>query len=131
MNLSSDTLGVVLTNVLPVKASNTVLSDITQIAAGFGYTTDGPDVTILSWGDSDIAGIAELVNSQPLFTAVGGSMATFQWAVLYDKTPVSKYLISFYDYGQAKTLADGESVLIPFDDGTNFGTLRVGAGTIT
>lgn len=131
MNLSSDTLGVVLTNVLPVKATAEVLSDITQIAAGNGYTTDGPNVTIISWDDADISGIAELVNTQPSFTAAGGPMAAFRYAVLYDKTPASKYLISFYDYGAEKTLADGESVIVPFDDGTNFGTLRVGVGTIT
>ena len=39
INLSSDTLGVVLTNIVPSKTLNTVLGDITQIANGNGYTT--------------------------------------------------------------------------------------------
>ena len=130
INLSSDTLGCVLTNVLPVKATANVLSDIIQIAAGNGYTIDGPDVTILSWGDTDVAGVAELVNTQPTFAASGGTMATFRYAVLYDKTPISKYLISFYDYGSAKILTDGESIIVPLDNGANLGTLRVGVGTI-
>ena len=129
-NLSSDTLGCVLTNVLPDAINDSVLTDITQIANGNGYVTDGPDLTIISWGDTDILGIAELVNQQPTFLASGGSIGPFRYAVLYDKTPATPPLLSFYDYGAIKTLAAGESVIVPFDDGTNFGTLRIGVGTI-
>ena len=74
INLSSDTLGVVLTNIAPSKTLNTVLGDITQIANGNGYVTDGPNVAIISWGDADVAGVAELVNNPVTIQAVGGSI---------------------------------------------------------
>ena len=130
INLSSDTFGVVLTNI-PVVLTHTILSDLTQIVAGNGYTTDGPNVAVISWDQADVVAVAELVIAQVTFTAAGGPMAAFQYAHLYDKTTVNKYLISYYDYGSSKVLADGEAVLIPFDDGTNSGALRLGVGTIT
>ena len=130
MNLSSDTLGVVLSDILPSAANDSVVSDITQIANANGYITNGPDVDIISWDAADVANVAELVITQPIFVSTGDFLGPFRYAVLYDKTTVLKYLISCYDYGSEKSLADTEAVIVPFDDGTNFGTLRIGIGNI-
>lgn len=46
-NLGADTLKVMLTNVAPV-ATNSVKADLTEIAAGNGYTAGGTAATISS-----------------------------------------------------------------------------------
>lgn len=126
VNLGTDLLGVMLTNVLPL-ATYAVYADISasEIAAGFGYVTGGPDVTIVSYGDTDIAGVAELVTTRPSISAVGGAIGPYRYAVLYDKT--TGHLTSWYDYGASVTIQDGETVEVQFDDGTGNGTFRIGA----
>lgn len=116
-NLESDTLKVVLTNTAPV-ATNTILSNITQIANGNGYTTGGTQATQSSSAQS--SGTYKLVLGDVTFTASGGSIGPFRYAVLYNDTPTSPAdpLIGWYDYGSSITLADGESFVVDFD-GTN------------
>lgn len=130
IDFSVDTLGVVLSDILPSVSADSIVGDIIELPNGNGYITGGPDVNIISWDATDVPYIAELVTTQPIFTANGGSIGPFRYAVLYDKTPGNRYLISCYDYGAEKTLADTEAIIISFDDGTNFGTLRLGIGNI-
>lgn len=118
-NLGSDTLKVVLTNSAPV-ASNTVLSNITQIANGNGYTTGGSTATTSSSAQS--SGTYKLVVADVTFTA-SGSMGPFQYAVLYNDTAASDELIGWWDYGSAVPLASGEAFTVDFD-GTN-GVLQI------
>jgi hypothetical protein len=55
IDLNTDTLKVVLTNAAnPPVATNTVLSDLTQITNGNGYTTDGIDIVNV-WDESPTA----------------------------------------------------------------------------
>lgn len=115
MNLGTDTLKVALTNTLPT-ASNSVLADITQIAAGNGYTTGGTQATISS--SAQTSGTYKLVLNDVVFTASGGAMATFRYVVLYDDTAASDELIGWYDYGSAVTLNATETFTVDFD-GTN------------
>ena len=105
-NLGADTLKVALTNTAP-SASNTVLADITQIANGNGYTTGGSTTTQSS--SAQTSGTYELVLGDVVFTASGGAMGTFQYAVLYNDTATSDELIGYWDYGSAVSLADGET----------------------
>ncbi len=117
-NLSSDTLKVMLTNTAPT-SSNAVKADITEIAAGNGYTAGGNTCAISSC--TQTSGTLKLVLSNPTqWTASGGTIGPFRYVVLYDDTPVSptKPLIGWYDYGSNVTLADGESFPVQFD-GTN------------
>ena len=113
-NLGSDTLKVVLTNSAPV-ATNTQLSDITQIASGNGYTTGGTQATQVS--SAQTSGTYKLVLNDVTFTASGGSIATFRYVVLYNDTPTSpsKPLIGWYDYGTTLSITSGNSFTVQFD----------------
>src|SRR5262249_56235936 len=90
-NLQSDVLKVALTNTAP-SASNTVLADITQIAAGNGYIADGAQATQAS--SAQTAGTYKLVLNDVTFTASGGSLGTFRYAVLYNDTATHDDLIA-------------------------------------
>ena len=112
-NLGADTLRIMLTNGAPV-ASNTVKANLTEIGAGFGYTAGGTAVTISS--SSQAAGTYSLVGADVTFTAAGGSIGPFRYAVFYNDTPTSPAdpLIGWWDYGSALTLTDTESFTVDF-----------------
>lgn len=112
-NLGSDTLKVALTNSAPNAATNTVLADITQIANGNGYTTGGSALTISS--SSQSAGTYKLVVADLTFTASGGTMGTFRYAVYYNDTATSDELIMYVDYGSAVSLLVGEQFTLDHD----------------
>jgi hypothetical protein len=110
-NLGSDTLKVMLTNTAPV-ATNTVKANITEIAAGFGYTAGGTQAVISS--SAQTSGTYKLVLNDVVFTASGGSMATFRYLVLYNDTATNDELICWWDNGSSVTLASGESYTLDF-----------------
>jgi len=111
-NLQSDVLKVALTNTAP-SASNTVLADITQIAAGNGYIADGAQATQAS--SAQTAGTYKLVLNDVTFTASGGSLGTFRYAVLYNDTAINDELIGFWDYGTTLSITNGNSIIVDFD----------------
>jgi hypothetical protein len=113
-NLGSDTLKVALTNSAP-SSSNSTLSDITQISAGNGYTSGGTSASISS--SAQTSGTYKLVIADVVFTASGGSIGPFRYAVLYNDTPTSPAdpLIGYWDYGSNVTLADTETFTVDFD----------------
>ena len=111
-NLGADTLKVMLTNTAP-SASNTVKADITEISAGNGYTAGGTAATISS--SSQTSGTYKLVLADVVFTASGGSIGPFRYAVLYNDTATSDELIGYWDYGSSITLASGETFTVDFD----------------
>lgn len=110
-NLGSDTLKLVLTNTAP-SASNSILTDITQIANGNGYTTGGATITTSS--SAQTSGTYKLVLADVVFTATG-SMGPFRYAVITNSTAASGELIGSYDYGSSITLASTETFTIDFD----------------
>ena len=120
-NLGSDTLKVMLTNTAPV-ATNSVKADLTEIAAGNGYTAGGNTASVTS--STQTGGLYRLVLGDPAtWTASGGSIGPFQYAVLYNDTATNDELIGWWDYGSAVTLADGESFAVDFDPTTGVLTL--------
>lgn len=106
INWQSHTFKVALTNTAPV-ATNNNLSDITQIANGNGYTTGGSTTTISA--SSQTSGTYKAVAGDVVFTASGGSVGPFRYAVLYDDTHANDALVGWHDYGSAVTLANGET----------------------
>ena len=107
-NLNSDTLKVLLTNTAPV-ATNAVKADLTEISAGNGYTAGGTQAAFTSGAQS--SGTYKLVLADVIFTAAGGSIGPFRYAVLYNDTPTSPAdpLIGWHDYGSSITLLTGET----------------------
>lgn len=114
-NLSADSLKIMLTNSAPI-ASNTVKADITDISAGNGYTAGGTAVSVSA--SSQTAGLYKLVGTHAGYTASGGTIGPFRYAVLYNDTATNDELIAWWDYGSSITLAAGETVAITLD-GTN------------
>lgn len=111
-DLGTDTLKVLLTNTAPV-ATNTVKTDITEIATGNGYS--GP-LTCALVSSAQTSGTYKLVLSDPsVITASGGSIGPFRYVVLFNDSAVSKELIGFWDYGSSVTLASGETFTIDLD----------------
>ena len=121
-NLNSDTLKVALTNTAPNAATNTQLSHITQISGGNGYTTGGSQATGNAY--SQASGIGKLTASDVTFTAAGGSLGPFRYAVLYNDSASNDELILYADYGSSITLADGESFVVDFNPTTGVLTVQ-------
>ena len=119
---SADTLKVLLTNTAPV-ATNSVKADLTEISAGNGYTAGGTQATVSS--SAQTSGTYKLVLADVVFTASGGTIGPFQYAVLYNDTPTSPAdpLIGWWDYGSARTLQSGESFTVDFNASTGVFTL--------
>lgn len=113
-NLQADTLKVLLCNTAPV-AANSVKADLTEISAGSGYSAGGNTITVSA--SSQTSGTYKLVLADSTFTASGGTIGPFRYAVLYNDTPTSPAdpLIGFWDYGSSVTLNDGESFVVDFD----------------
>lgn len=120
-NLNSDSLKIMLTNSAPNGATNAIKTDITEIAAGNGYVAGGLVATFVSGNVT--AGVYKLILLAAAWTASGGSISTFRYAVLYNDTAASKDLIGYWDYGTGLTITDG-NIFTPTLDATN-GTLTL------
>ncbi len=105
-NFASDTIKVGLTNTAPA-ASNTVWTDITEIAAGNGYTAGGNAATLNT--SAQTSGVYKYVHNTVNFIASGGTIGPFRWIVFYNDTAAGDELIGYIDYGSAYTIADGET----------------------
>jgi hypothetical protein len=120
-NLGSNTLKIMLSDVAPV-ATNTVKANITEIAAGNGYTAGGGAAAFVSGGDT--AGLYKLILSPVQFTAAGGSIAQFRYAILYDSTPANGNLIGWWDYGAEVNLTNGNTFTVQLDQVNGVLTLQ-------
>ena len=115
INAGSDAWKVALTNRAPVVATDATLTDASEVAAGNGYTAGGNAATTTS--STQTSGTYKLILASPTaWTATGGSLGPFRYAVLYDST--TNNLIGYWDYGSSVTLATGESFTVSLD-GTN------------
>lgn len=113
MDWDADVFKVMLTNTAPV-ATNSIKGDLTEIAAGNGYAAGGTATTITH---SRSAGTSKITGTDVVFTASGGTIGPFRYAVLYDDTVASpvKPLVAWWDYGSSVTLASGETFTVDFD----------------
>ena len=113
-DFDAHTFKVALTNTAPA-AANTVLADVTQIAAGNGYVAGGTATTITI---AETGGTTTVSGTQVVFTASGGSIGPLRYAVLYNDTATSPAdaLIGWWDYGASITLLDGETFTVKFSN---------------
>jgi len=114
-DLKNDTLKIALTLSAPDPATDEQLMDITEIASNNGYTAGGNPAAISS--AIPTAGTYKLVLYSPgAWTATGGAMADFRYAVLYNSTPITKNLIGFWDNGSTVSLSSGQTFSITLDE---------------
>lgn len=109
--MGADALKIMLTNTAPI-AANAVKADITQVANGGGYVTDGNAVVVTA--SAQAAGVYKLVGNDLVFTATTG-FGPFRYAVLFNSTPANGNLIGWWDYGSAVTLAALETFTVDLD----------------
>jgi len=133
VNLNADSLLILLTNTVP-NAADTVVdtttstctvkstSNAAEIAAGNGYTKKGTAVGSNAYSQS--SGTGKLTGNAVTFTASGGAVGPFRYAVIYDDTggtTSTRPVIGWWDYGSSVTLADGESFKVAADtSGSNW-----------
>lgn len=120
-DFSAHVYKVELTNVAPV-ATNAVKADITDIAAGNGYSAGGSASTVSRANGS---GTETIKGTNVVFTASGGSIGPFRYAVLYNDTQATpaKPLVGWWDYGSSISLNTGETFTVSPNAGANPDTL--------
>lgn len=114
LDLNSDQLNICLTNTAPV-ATNTVYSNISDLSTANGYTAGGTAVGSTAYSQS--SGLATLTGSNVVFTASGGSIGPFRYAVLYDYTASGKNLIAWWDYGSSISISANETFTVNLSGG--------------
>lgn len=118
-----DTLKVMLVNSPAPVATNSVKADLTEIAAGNGYTAGG--TAPANQNGTRATGTMTLAADQVVFTASGGSIGPFRYPVLYNDTPTAPAdpLIAWWDYGSSITLNAGETFTVKFNNQASGGTI--------
>lgn len=108
-NLGSDTLKLALSNTAPVNTQSVFDSGTNHPppAAANGYTSGGNTITISS--STQTSGTYKLVLADSVFTAAGGSIGPFRYAILWDDTAALDELIGWWDYASSITLLVGET----------------------
>jgi len=113
IDLNADVLSCYLSNAIPSASLDDVKADLAEITNQNGYTA--PVDTQNTY--SEAGGTGTLAGTDITITASGGTVGPFQYVVMYDDTvasPIVDPLISWWDYGSAITLQDGESFTIDF-----------------
>lgn len=113
LNADTDVLKVYLSNAAPNAASHTIKANVAEISATGSYPAGGTDAQNAA---TNTTGVITVAGTDITFTASGGSIGPFQYAVLYNDTPGSPVdpLIGWWDYGTPVTLQDGESFKVDF-----------------
>jgi hypothetical protein len=85
-----------------------------DLAAANGYAAGGNSIGTVT--GSQTSGTFKFVGgTDPSWTASGGSIGPFQYAVLYNSTSSTKPLIGWWDYGTAITLTNGNTFTVDLD----------------
>ena len=107
---TAQTYQVYLSNTAPV-ATNTVYNTPADLSTANGYAAGGATIGTIS--GSQASGTFSFGGSiSPSWTAAGGSVGPFQYAVLYNVTSSTKPLIGWWDYGVPITLTNGNTFTV-------------------
>ena len=108
-------------NLITIVERQTGLKIVTP--PGNGYTAGGTQPSVSS--SAQTSGTYKLVLADVVFTASGGTIGPFRYAVLYNDTPTSPAdpLVLYWDYGASLTLQDGETFTVDFDAANGVMTL--------
>jgi hypothetical protein len=117
-NWATHTFKAAFSNTAPNLATMALLADITQIGSGGGYTGGaGGGVALAGVTLSNASGTEKVVITDAVFTATG-AVGPFRYIWIYNDTSASDNLVCAFDYGNAITMANGETFTLDFD-GTN------------
>lgn len=110
---TGDVLKVALSNTTPVVGTQQIRGHITEIGTGNGYAAGGTSATAVG---SRSGGTFSVAGTDVVFTASGGTIGPFRYAVLYNDTPTSPAdpLIGYWDYGTGVTLQTAETFTVDF-----------------
>jgi len=109
-DLNLNTLKVFLSNEQPL-VTDTVKANIADITAEHGYPAGGSDITNTF---SFTTGTGTLAGTDVVFTATGGTVGPFQFAVVYNDTDATDKLVCWWDRGSAVTLSDTDTFTVDF-----------------
>lgn len=104
---------VYLSNAVPSASLDLVKADLAEIAAGNGYVAGGETTTVAV---TETGGTTTVTGTQVAWTAAGGAIATFQYAILYNSSTAGGDLIAWWDYGTPVTLNTGETFTVKFNN---------------
>jgi hypothetical protein len=115
----ANTFKIALTNTAPT-ATQVSLDTTTNHpapSAANGYTAGGTATTI---SISETSGTTTVSGTQVVFTASGGNLGPFRYAILYNDSATSPVdaLVAWWDYGSSITLADTETFTVKFSNAT-------------
>lgn len=111
---TTDTWKAVVHTDAPVVATDSVLTDLTQIAGSNGYTTGGADITFNS---TRTGGTVTATGTDVVWTASAGNLGastTGRYVSVYDDTSALDNLWCYWDYGSTFTVAAGETLTLDF-----------------
>jgi hypothetical protein len=116
-DFNSDTFRWVLSNTAPVLGTTFLLSNVTQISSGNGYTqmTDGANGIVVTVGFSRSGQITTVATtSSPVVTATG-AVGPFQYLILINDTPTSPLnpVVGWVTLTSAITMANTDTFTIP------------------
>ena len=114
LHAAGHTLKVYLSNATPDTALDAVKADLAEITPGSGYPAGGTDI---QQDLTESGGTATLTGVDVVFTAAGGPVGPFRYAVIYNDTPTSPAdpLVAWWEYpGGSVTLQDGETFTVDF-----------------
>lgn len=104
---------VYLSNTLPL-ATNIAYGTPADLATANGYTAGGVSVGTIT-GSQTSGTFTFFGGSDPSWTAAGGNIGPFQYAVLYNFTASAQHLIGWWDYGTTLTLTNGNTFTVDLD----------------
>jgi len=111
LHAAGHTLMIYLTNNTPSASTHAVKADLAGITEQNGYAAADVQNDYTETG-----GTGTMTAVDKTWTASGGSFGPFRYVPMFNDTPVSPAdpLISWWDYGSAITVNDGESFTVDF-----------------
>jgi hypothetical protein len=114
----SDTYRWTLSNTAPVVGSTNLLSNITQIATGGGYTqmTDGAGGLLATMSALASSGqTTTWAQSANVVLTASGAVGTFRYLIMVDDTPTSPLnpVLGWLDHGVAVSMNTSDTYTIP------------------
>lgn len=111
LDAAGDLFKVYASNAAPSASADNNKADLAEITAQNGYPSGGSD---MQNDYSEAGGTGTMTAVDVVWTASGGSFGPLQYVASYNDTHASDALMSWWDYGSAVTVSDGETFTVDF-----------------